>query len=1151
VTVLLGPSHSGKTQGLVDDYLEVLKSTSKLGPDRALWLAPSSRSVRAVRDLAFLAGLDACLAPGIMTFDNLAEAILLAANDRSRRLTPLMQRDLLRQVIAAALAGRRLQHYAAAAARPGFVDTLVEHIRELKRYDVTPPVYARIAKARGQSPQQRELAALYAEYEQQLKSHGLADRESVLIAARDALANGACRRFRELDLIVADAFTDFTPAQHEILQLLASRARRLCITLPDDAREPAPPRADLFAKTAATIAELRRRYPQLSTQHFAARPTSWPTIDFLATAIFRHPKVAPPQEAIAGLARIEIVEAAGAQDEIVQLARRIKRLINGSERLSTTRLRLKTDLESQVAGAERSAAPAARLPGRCPGHPPPPTKKPAESAEKRGLTPLSGIVVVFRSIEAVAARVEEVFQRFGIPYAIETSQSLSASPLFRTIASVLKLDQDNWPFRRVVSVVTNQTISSFDNDSRTAADWLVRDLQIASGRQALLETMTRFAAQREAAAALSEHQRKRVLSAAAALPSFARIAAAIDALPEKATLREWTASLAALAESLSEPLVKSESVAWQAITGHLAALDRLDVWQKRPPRVLSRADLLATLDEFASRETLPRPFDEAGRVRVLSAQAARAVPARHLFLAGMSEQSFPAADRAGRLATATDYQFLHSAAHQSTNGAASAVSPAATRAQEEMLLFYELLGRAKESLTISYPALDSKAQELPPSPYVVELKRTLGEHAQQIRISPPQLTSVPPEQPHSISDWRLQAVSQAVVADGDRRLLAGLFSSVETREVGQLIDAGMRIVHARAHGDAFGPSEGMLTSEAAIARLKKRFGPKHFWSPSQFETYAVCPYRFFLQSVLKLEPLGDLALETDFARRGSLLHQVLAAFHRRFEASTASEWSAFWRDEARFITELKSELDAAVAALPRDGIEAAMLELDRRQIDRWTDRYHGQQEKYHEAWGELDEPPRPAHFEVRFGKKHAGEECDEDVSSTDSAFQLDIGKEKINIAGRIDRVDVGSAGGNKVFNIIDYKSGKRPTLTPDKIASGERLQPALYAMAAQAVLFGDNAMPLWAGYWSMKNGITTDKRYSLHCSVANGASSEGWDELKPKVIARIGEVVRAARRGEFPVSSTDLHCTNMCDFRTICRISQVRSIGKGLPPGED
>ena len=623
VDVLLGPSHSGKTQGLIDDYLDVLRATPTLGPDRALWLAPSSRSVRAVRDLALLAGLDACLAPGIMTFDSLADAILLAANDRSRRLTPIMQRDLLRQVVASAVRDGNLKHYAGAATRPGFVDMLVEHIRELKRYEITPQAYERIAASRGQSPRQRELAQLYTDYERQLQSHGLADRESVQIAACNALANGECRRFQQLDLIVADAFTDFTPAQHELMRLLAGRAHRLCITLPDDAQQPIPTRTDLFAKSAATIAELQRRYPQLTTHHFQSRSTSWPTIDYLATAVFRHPKIAPPTEAIAGLARIEIIEAAGAHDEIVQLARRVK------ERLSQS--------------------------------------KPSD------------IVVVFRSIDAVAPRIEEVFQRFGIPYAIETSQSIAGSPLFRTMQVILQLDQEDWPFRHMVSVLTNQTITAFDDESRTAADWLVRELQIASSRYELFEVITRLAAQKESADILSEHQKKRVLAAATALPAIARIVTALDKFPQKATLREWTAALTTLADSLAGPLLKSESAAWQFITGHLAALERLDAWQTQPPRALSRSDLLAALVDIADREALPRSFDEAGRVRVLSAPAARAVPARHLFLAGMSEQSFPAPDRAGRLATTTDYHFLHNAAHQKSTAQPASAQPTASR----------------------------------------------------------------------------------------------------------------------------------------------------------------------------------------------------------------------------------------------------------------------------------------------------------------------------------------------------------------------------------------------------------------------------------------------------------------------------------------
>jgi hypothetical protein len=136
-----------------------------------------------------------------------------------------------------------------------------------------------------------------------------------------------------------------------------------------------------------------------------------------------------------------------------------------------------------------------------------------------------------------------------------------------------------------------------------------------------------------------------------------------------------------------------------------------------------------------------------------------------------------------------------------------------------------------------------------------------------------------------------------------------------------------------------------------------------------------------------------------------------------------------------------------------------------------------------------------------------------------------------------------------VFNVIDYKSGRRPTLSREKIESGESLQPALYVMAAQAVVFGDgDAQPLWTGYWSMKNGVNTNRNHSLHCTADPDSTGPNWKELQQTVIARIGEIVHAARRGDFPIDSRDPHCTTYCDYKTICRIAQARSITKTLAP---
>ncbi|MCI0491345.1 MAG: PD-(D/E)XK nuclease family protein, partial [Planctomycetes bacterium] len=466
------------------------------------------------------------------------------------------------------------------------------------------------------------------------------------------------------------------------------------------------------------------------------------------------------------------------------------------------------------------------------------------------------------------------------------------------------------------------------------------------------------------------------------------------------------------------------------------------------------------------------------------------------------------------------------------------------RAQEEMLLFYEVLTRATESLTISYPALDAKAQHLPPSSYEIEVERTLGR--ENIQHADPRLSPVSTDSnPYSVAEWRIQAVARAL--DGDPTLLAGLSANTETQGVAASIDAGLRSICHRGKRDRFSPFEGLLESPAIRDTLARQFGPDHLWSPSQWESYAACPYRFFLESILQLEPLGELTLETDHARRGSLLHRVMASFHRCIRESLGASQpvSRHTREE------LKSKFDAALAAeiarLSPAGVDAALVELDRRQIEKWRDGYFDQIEKYDRQWADFTQPLTPAHFEVRFGPPRPGE-TDEDPRSTNQPFTLDIGGEEIRITGRIDRIDVGQIGGNTVFNIIDYKSGKRPTMNREHIESGERLQPPLYVMAAQAVLFdADNATPLWAGYWSMKTGVTRDARHSLQCSVDGVEPTEQWKALHPKIIARVRQFVADIRHGDFPVFSRDDQCTENCPFNTICRVNHIRSLNKTWP----
>ena len=484
-----------------------------------------------------------------------------------------------------------------------------------------------------------------------------------------------------------------------------------------------------------------------------------------------------------------------------------------------------------------------------------------------------------------------------------------------------------------------------------------------------------------------------------------------------------------------------------------------------------------------------------------------------------------------------------------------------------MLLFYEMLSRAEESLTISFPALDDKAQTLPPSPYVVELERLFADDRnQRIKHSSPQLSPVasfalsrsaeprrtsesgcgPALGAFSIAEWRTHAIARAIEAGGNRRPLADVFSCVELQPLAASIDAGLRIVHARARGESFGPAEGLLTSPVIAARLAQRFGKQHAWSASQWETYAACPFRFFMRDVLDLEPLGDLVLETDFARRGSRLHDVLAAFHRQWLTLRKESYGLPDEEAAAFLAHLRQVAHERTTASSRVGVDAALLELDRRQILKWANRHFENQAKYDAACGKLGVAMTPAHFEFRFGPERRGD-SQADPDSTTSTFTLNIDGEPIQITGQIDRIDVGKVAGKTVFNVIDYKSGRRASLKRDQLETGQQLQLPIYVEAAQVLVFKNDATPLQAGYWGMGSGFDTKGALAGQ----QGGDGPTWQDTHNNVHRLIRGFIDNIRRGNFPVDSLDDKCTSTCDYHMTCRVAQVRSLNKTSHPDTD
>ncbi|MEX2170495.1 MAG: PD-(D/E)XK nuclease family protein [Pirellulales bacterium] len=1109
ITVVTGPARSGKTARLVALVAAELARGRQQGLlGTALWLTPNFRAMDGIRQRLLAAGQPAVLGLSLRTFDQFAEAMLGGAVEAGRPLSKLQKRRLLGQVLRELHAADKLDFFAALADRPSLVEALGRSITELKRRGISPATLAKHAKRKTASARDRELATIYAEYQSRLDTHKLYDADDKLARASELVRSGELGAFDDLRLIVVHGLPTFTPGQLELLQAWDGHVEQIVISLElsEDADRP-----ELFATTRETLQDLRERFAEVRVEHLPASRGVPPTankipprteegkrcaaLDYLARHLFTNPRTL--QNDAPRAHGIEIIAAANQQDEVLQVARRVKRLL--------------------VDGV-----------------------------------PARDILVTARSLSGLGTRIHDVFEQFGIPLAIQRWRTLGEDPLVRTLIALLELDASDWPFRKLVRLLTNRRIAAWDGDGRRGAtEWIVRDLQFAKGRESLLKAVNKLAANSGATGSASASTDSEDTGGASGTPArqvratlaeslLIELADALGSIPPQATPLDWCAALEQLAKRLGIAPEYSDTL--KELRHALRSAEQLATWQNDPPPELDRGTLLELMRDIASHESLPERTDEAGCVRMIGAPTARLLPVKHLFVMGLVEQSFPPPEPVGELYSDRELDALA--------GARRTDDERPDRGCAEMLLFYELVNRSSESVVFSYAALDEKAQPQFPSPYLQDVERIFGPGA--IRCTKPEesLRPVPSGPPASDFDWRLQAVDRAL--KGAPALLAGLTSHERTVGTARSLLAGLDATHHRARGDSFGPFEGVFAPGPAHLKLAKRFDGEHLWSPSQLELYAQCPFKFLMEQVCRFEPPGELLLDTDPLRKGTLAHEALAILHRKLRERVAERMTVSHLGADTLREEYLSALDEARKQLPPEGVIGALADLERAEIARWAEAYAQQHSAYDEQWRQLDEPMRPSHFEVRFGPAR-GSTTGEDQRSTDEPFVLQIGDEALRFTGRIDRIDVGRMNGQTVLTIVDYKSGSTVKYVTADVEAGKQLQLVLYAMAAEQHLFrGDEAKTIHAGYWALaeeKLETRQTKRWVDFHQLVEGECvlNEDWSKTWQATSERITDIIHGIRHGEFPMHNTDPKCTSFCDFKTVCRVAVARNMEKVWP----
>ena len=343
-------------------------------------------------------------------------------------------------------------------------------------------------------------------------------------------------------------------------------------------------------------------------------------------------------------------------------------------------------------------------------------------------------------------------------------------------------------------------------------------------------------------------------------------------------------------------------------------------------------------------------------------------------------------------------------------------------------IFYRVLKSFRKRLYLLIPQRERES-ELIPSPFLGQLKAIAD--VETIEVANPERGSVPGFlRMYGNHVWTTPTPSNQEFPDN----LADMRS---------LINHVIAVEKSREETHEHLAYEGMLTAEMLSAQSQTRLENRRrkVYSVTELETYAKCPFQYFVDGVLRFRPEEEETEdELSSLERGSLLHEILRTFYnsRREQGgpSIGQCSEEVFEDAKKQLNEMlntKSEEHRSLRKETPVGEGNLFWEMD---IEKLRVALH----KWLKAERTYGLPVIPRYFEINFGQ--SDELADLELDCTKP---IRIGD--VRMKGRIDRIDIG----NGAFNVVDYKTGSSTIRMPE-ILNGRSLQLPIYLQITEKLL---------------------------------------------------------------------------------------------------
>lgn len=611
------------------------------------------------------------------------------------------------------------------------------------------------------------------------------------------------------------------------------------------------------------------------------------------------------------------------------------------------------------------------------------------------------IAVVTPELETYESLIRVVFQEYGIPYFIDKKSKIINSPLVVLITSALEIISKGWGYEEVFRYLKTGLTGIPREDVDILENYVLANGIKGKGWTNVEPWEKPLNYNYNNREEVSPHETEHLVR----INNIREIASSpilklSSKIKGKRTCRELTDAIYNFLCDINTPETIEKLIKdFQSENQLDRAAEYRQVWdiiiELMDQIVEIIGDETVSLDEYSriiaagfqeyEIGIIPPGIDE---VLVGSVQRLKSHEISVLFILGVSDGTFPSPSINEGILSDEDRVVLNEIGMEVSKDSKSL-------AFEEQFLTYSTLTRAKEYLRISFPSSDFQGKSKRPSIIIPKIKRIFPNIVEKSDI---------------IKDESEEGRLNNITAKNPmvNEVLTGMEGKGESQVFNSIynwfLEDSLWMEKLKKGAMGFNYNNNLKIKD--VKKIKDLYGKNLNLTVSRLEKYVQCPFSYFIQYGLKAKDRKIYKLAPPDL--GSLMHEALYNFSKNLKSEGIN-----WRD-----------MDSKWAENKISKIVDELVDNSSGSILKSSKRYRFVEENIkktlkrslelislHIKRGDF----MPLDYELTFGF---------DGEYPPISLDLDSG-EKVNLSGKIDRVDLLNKDGETYVRIIDYKSGNK------------------------------------------------------------------------------------------------------------------------------